>query len=134
MDTKNGISQELINEIRMNADIVDVISSYIPLTKKGKNFFGVCPFHSDHSPSMSVSSEKQMYKCFSCGAAGNVYKFIMDYEHVGFMEALKMVSIKAGIDINVGNIKTDKPKNKELYDIYNISQMFYQNNKDQILY
>lgn len=128
MDTKNGISQELINEIRMNADIVDVISSYIPLTKKGKNFFGVCPFHSDHSPSMSVSSEKQMYKCFSCGAAGNVYKFIMDYEHVGFMEALKMVSIKAGIDINVGNIKTDKPKNKELYDIYNISQMFYQNN------
>ena len=65
-----------INEVRSANDIVDVISSYIPLEKKGKNFFGVCPFHDDSNPSMSVSKDKQIYKCFSCGASGNVFKFI----------------------------------------------------------
>jgi len=68
-----------INEIRSANDIVEVISSYIPLTKKGKNFFGVCPFHDDTNPSMSVSEDKQIYKCFSCGASGNVFNFVMDY-------------------------------------------------------
>ena len=62
------ISQEEISKIRSSASIVDIISNYIPLTPKGKNYFGVCPFHEDHSPSLSVSPEKQIYKCFSCGA------------------------------------------------------------------
>ena len=70
------INEQELNELRSNVDIVDVISSYIPLTLKGKNFFGVCPFHQDHSPSMSVSKEKQIYKCFSCGATGNVFTFV----------------------------------------------------------
>ena len=73
-----------INEIRKANDIVDVISSYLPLAKKGKNYFGVCPFHDDTNPSMSVSKDKQIYKCFSCGASGNVITFIMDYEHLDF--------------------------------------------------
>ena len=66
------VTEEEIERIRKSANIIDIISSYIPLTQKGKNYFGVCPFHEDHSPSMSVSEEKQIYKCFSCGAAGNV--------------------------------------------------------------
>ena len=81
----------LINEVRFKNDIVEVISSYLPLTKKGKNYFGVCPFHADTNPSMSVSREKQIYKCFSCGASGNVFNFVMDYEQVDFKEALNIL-------------------------------------------
>lgn len=116
-----------INEIRNNLDIVDVISSYIPLTSKGKNYFGVCPFHDDHSPSMSVSREKQIYTCFSCGASGNVFKFISDYENISFIESVKKCAEMAGISVNIGQVK-EKIKNKELYDIYELSQKFYQNN------
>ena len=83
------IDNNTLNEIRNNLDIVDIISSYLPLTSKGKNYFGVCPFHDDHSPSMSVSKEKQIYTCFSCGATGNVFKFIQDYENISFLEAVK---------------------------------------------
>ena len=80
------IDNNTLNEIRNNLDIVDIISNYLPLTSKGKNYFGVCPFHDDHSPSMSVSKEKQIYTCFSCGATGNVFKFIQDYENISFLE------------------------------------------------
>ena len=121
------IGQEVINEIRKSVDIVDIISSYIPLTQKGKNYFGVCPFHDDHSPSMSVSKEKQIYTCFSCGATGNVFKFVMDYENISFVEAIKMLADKAGISVDV-NTKTRKNNNSNLYDIYEIATKFYQNN------
>ena len=79
------ISQETIDEIRNKADIVDIIKEYIPLIQKGKNYFGVCPFHQDHSPSMSVSKERQLFKCFSCGAGGNVFKFVSDYENISYI-------------------------------------------------
>ena len=72
------MNQDLTNEIRSKVDIVDVIGERIPLTPKGKNFFGVCPFHEDTNPSMSVSREKQIYRCFSCGASGNVFSFLME--------------------------------------------------------
>ncbi len=121
------MDNNLINEIRNSVDIVDVIASYIPLTSRGKNYFGVCPFHDDHSPSMSVSKEKQIYTCFSCGATGNVFNFIQDYEKISFKDALKKCAEIAGIDVNIqGDSK--KIKNQELYDIYNIAQKFYQNN------
>ena len=74
----NKLSQEKLNEIRNSVNIVNVISSYINLIPKGKNYFGICPFHDDNNPSMSVSEDKQIYKCFSCGATGTVFKFIMD--------------------------------------------------------
>ena len=74
------ITDEEIEKVRKSANIVDIISSYIPLTQKGKNYFGVCPFHEDHSPSMSVSEEKQIYKCFVCGEGGNVITFIQKYK------------------------------------------------------
>lgn len=124
----NYLTESEIKEIRNSVDIVDVISEYIPLTAKGKNFFGVCPFHADHSPSMSVSKEKQIYTCFSCGASGNVITFLMNYENISFAEALKKLADKAGINISIGNKKQKINKNKELYDIYEMSQKIYQNN------
>ena len=121
------IDNSVLNEIRSNVDIVDVISGYIPLTSKGKNYFGVCPFHDDHSPSMSVSRERQIYTCFSCGASGNVFKFIQDYENVSFVEAVKKCADIAGIHLDIGKVKSNN-KFQELYDIYALSQKFYQNN------
>lgn len=121
------VDSNVLNEIRNSLDIVDVISNYIKLTSKGKNYFGVCPFHDDHSPSMSVSREKQIYTCFSCGASGNVFKFVQDYENLSFLEAVKKCADMAGIYIEIGQAKSNN-KNQKLYDIYELSQKFYQNN------
>ena len=123
----NTLSQEKINEIRNSVNIVDVISSYIPLTPKGKNYFGICPFHDDNNPSMSVSPSRQIYKCFSCGATGTVFKFIMDYENISFMEAVKKVADLGGISVNIGKIQK-KQTHKELHQIYDLSLKFYINN------
>ena len=121
------MNNDLINEIRKSVNIVDVISSYIPLTKKGKNYFGVCPFHDDHSPSMSVAYDKQIYKCFSCGATGNVFTFIENYENVDFIEAVKKCADISGIEFAYGKSKGNK-RNQELYDIYKFASKLYQNN------
>ena len=123
----NALTQEEINNIRNSVDIVEIISSYIPLTPKGKNFFGVCPFHSDQHPSMSVSKEKQIYTCFSCGASGNVYNFLMDYENISFLEAVKICADKAGITLNLDK-KQKYVNTNPLYDIFNLSLKYYQNN------
>ena len=121
------LSNEEINNIRSSVSIVDVISDYIPLTKKGKNYFGVCPFHDDHAPSMSVSETKQIYKCFSCGATGNVFNFVMDYEHISFIEAVGKIASKTGIDLNF-TTKDKHKKNSNLYDIYELTNKLFQNN------
>ncbi len=121
------IDQEKINEIKNSVDIVDVISKYIPLVGKGKNLFGVCPFHDDTNPSMSVSREKQIYTCFSCGATGTVFTFLEEYEHISFIEALKMCADIAGIDLKISNIK-EKKKDNELYEMYEVASKLYQNN------
>lgn len=126
---ENLLSKEKIIEIQNNVDIVDVISGYVPLITKGKNFFGVCPFHADHSPSMSVSREKQIYKCFSCGASGNVFNFVMDYENISFMDALKKVSNLAGINIDIASSgKSSVDKDRILYEIIDVSKKLYKNN------
>lgn len=117
-----------INNIRNSVDIVEVISEYIPLESKGKNYFGVCPFHDDNHPSMSVSKEKQIYTCFSCGATGNVFKFLMDYKSITFREALKILADKSGIHINVGDVKEHNNVNSKLYDAYDLALKFYHNN------
>lgn len=121
------ISESKINEIRESADIVDIIKNYIPLELKGKNYFGVCPFHQDHSPSMSVSKEKQMYKCFSCGAAGNVFTFVSNYENITFIEAV--VKVAGILGISVGDYTTTKPKEKyeREYNAMDLALKFYQN-------
>ena len=121
------ISENKINEIRQSADIVDIIKNYIPLELKGKNYFGVCPFHQDHSPSMSVSKEKQMYKCFSCGAAGNVFTFVSNYENIPFIEAV--VKVAGILGISVGDYTTTQPKEKyeREYNAMDLALKFYQN-------
>lgn len=122
-------TNEEIFEIQRKINIVDVIRDYIPLTKKGKNYFGICPFHDDHNPSMSVSPEKQMYKCFVCGAAGNVFNFVKDYKNINFYEAVKEVANKVGISVDIGTYKPkEDTKFKDQYDIYDLSNKFYQNN------
>ena len=116
----NRLSHEKINEIKNSVNIVDVISSYVSLRPEGKNFFGVCPFHDDTNPSMSVSPDKQIYKCFSCGASGTVLNFVMDYENITFMEAVKKIAEIGGIKVDIG--QTSKPKYEgDLYKIYELS-------------
>ena len=123
------IDENKINEIRNSVNIVDIIKEYVPLTSKGKNFFGVCPFHEDHAPSMSVSNDKQIYRCFSCGAAGNVFTFVKDYENVSFLEAVSLVAKKAGINFEYTKEKSSSiNKNyEELYNILSDSSKYFQN-------
>ncbi len=121
-------NQNIFNEIRKKIDIVDLISEYVPLTQKGRNYFGVCPFHNDTNPSMSVSREKQIYKCFSCGASGNIFTFVRDYEHIDMKEALNILAKKIGMEIK-NNIETkNTTKYDKIYEIYDLAYKFYQNN------
>ena len=124
------VSNDEINNIRSSANIVDIVSSYIPLSQRGRNFIGVCPFHQDHSPSMSVSDEKQIYKCFACGATGNVFTFVSEYENVSFIEAVDIVAKKCGLelsnDFNIQNAQSNLYK--EEYEIMELSEKFFSNN------
>lgn len=122
----NNIGHEQIKEIREKADIVSIISNYVSLVPKGKNYFGICPFHDDNHPSMSVNPEKKIYKCFSCGATGTVFKFLMDFENISFYEAVQEVASTIGIKINAKSKK--KKQNTNLNEIYDISLKYYINN------
>ena len=90
-------SDDIIEEVRMKNDIVDVVSQYVKLNKRGSTYFGLCPFHNEKTPSFSVTPAKQMYYCFGCGAGGNVFTFLMEYENFSFMEAVKFLADRAGI-------------------------------------
>ena len=92
-------SDEVIEEVRARNDVVDVIGGYIHLQKKGSNYYGLCPFHNEKSPSFSVSPQKQMYNCFGCGKGGNVITFVMDYENESFQEAVASLAERAGIEL-----------------------------------
>ena len=120
------ITNDIINEIRSKTDIVDVVSKYVNLVKKGKNYFGICPFHDDNHPSMSVSYEKQIYTCFSCGATGNVFTFVSEYEHISFIEAVILLGEKLGYNFDNGVRKVET--NQEEYKIYKLALKYYQNN------
>lgn len=124
------ISEEKINEIRRSINIVDIIGEYIPITQKGRNYFAVCPFHDDHNPSMSISPEKQIYTCFVCGAHGNVFNFVMNYEHKSFIEVLKKFADRLGEPLDIGDYQEKKTNNKinSMYEIYDFACKYYQNN------
>jgi len=92
-------SEDIIEEVRTRNDIIDVISSYVNLKKKGSNYMGLCPFHSEKSPSFSVSGTKQIYHCFGCGVSGNIFTFIMEYENYTFVEAVKFLADRSGIKL-----------------------------------
>ena len=122
------MNNDLANIIRSKTDIVDIIGERIPLVARGKNFFGVCPFHDDSNPSMCVSREKQIYTCFSCHATGNVYTFLMNYEHIDFREALRYLGEKVGVNVSSVNVAKKTTKFDKLYEAYNFAVKYYQNN------
>lgn len=122
------MNNDLANEIRRKTDIVDIIGERIPLVARGKNFFGVCPFHDDSNPSMCVSREKQIYTCFSCHATGNVFTFLMNYEHIDFKETLRYLGEKVGVNVSGIQIKQKSNKFDKLYDAYKFSVKYFQNN------
>ena len=122
------MNNELANEIRSKCDIVDVIGERIPLVARGKNFFCVCPFHDDSNPSMCVSREKQIYTCFSCHATGNVFTFLMNYEHMDFRETLRYLGEKVGVNVSSIHIAKKNTKFDPFYEAYSFSLKYFQNN------
>lgn len=117
-----------MNEIREQINISDIISDYVPLTQKGQNQWGLCPFHDDNNPSMSVSTTKQIYKCFVCGAGGNVFTFVRDYENISFVEAVVKVAATIGIDLSdslTQNVSTIPESTKKQLDIMDQASKFY---------
>lgn len=115
------ISNEKINEVISKASIVDIISSYLHLIKKGRNYLAVCPFHNDSNPSLTVSPEKKIYTCFSCKASGNVINFVKEYEHVDFLTALKTVCEKSNIDLEELKDFSQPIKDKESEMIFELN-------------
>lgn len=120
------IPEEVIERIKEQNDIVDIISENVRLKKSGKNYMGLCPFHNDKSPSFSVSSEKQIYKCFSCGEAGNVLTFVMKYKKLAFQEAAKYLADKANIPLQIEGQENNKiTRKKELLYQVNVEAARY---------
>lgn len=113
------ISEDVINDIRNSADIADVIGHYIPLTKKGKSFTALCPFHDDHDPSLSISQDKQIYKCFVCGNGGNVFSFVQNYKKISFPESVVEVSKIIGKPIEYDAAPKKVSKFQPYYDVLN---------------
>ena len=103
-------NEDIVEEVRVRNDIVDVISGYIGLKKKGASYFGLCPFHNEKSPSFSVSKEKQMYYCFGCGAGGNVFTFVMEYENFTFPETLKVLAERAGMELPKAELSEEEKR------------------------
>ena len=131
-------SDELIEEIKNANNIVDIISEYVTLRRKGETFFGLCPFHKEKTGSFAVSRDKQIYHCFGCGEGGNVIRFIMRIENIGFTEALEHLADKAGITIpaidysklnlSQAELIAKEEKKKEMYEINKATGRFFYNN------
>ncbi|MEC1698013.1 DNA primase [Schinkia azotoformans] len=125
----NRIPEETIEEIRNKVDIVDVISEYIQLKKQGRNYFGLCPFHGEKTPSFSVSADKQIYHCFGCGAGGNVFSFLMNIENCSFMEAAATLAEKVHINLPIQNevspFSEKSPDYAEMFRAHDLLQKFY---------
>ncbi|WFD12109.1 DNA primase [Tepidibacter hydrothermalis] len=119
---------EIIEEIKLRNDIVDIISSYIQVKSAGLNYKALCPFHSEKTPSFSISTQKQMYKCFGCGEGGDVINFVMKMENVDFMEALEILAQRSGVEIKKGKISDESKQN------INKKQKLYQINLDAARY
>lgn len=124
-------SDEIIEEVRQNNDIVDIISQYVHLTRKGRNYFGLCPFHNEKSPSFSVSPDRQIFHCFGCGVGGNVYTFLMKIEGITFKEALEQLAERANIQLPTlqSNVDTAKEELKaKVYKVNEFTAEFYHQN------
>ena len=122
-------SEEIIDEVREKSDIVDVISPYVRLTKRGSNYVGLCPFHNEKTPSFSVNTERQCFHCFGCGVGGNSISFVMKYENLTFTEAVRQLADKAGMNLPEENYNPEYRKRADLktrlFDIYKEAAKFY---------
>ncbi len=124
-------SDELLNEIRSRNDIVDIISQYVVLKRKGRNYFGLCPFHNEKSPSFSVSPDKQIFKCFGCNVGGDVFRFIMKVENISFVESVQLLAERSGIELPSQMNEADEQRarlKKAVYDLNLAAAEFYHQN------
>ncbi|NOX66793.1 MAG: DNA primase [Chlorobi bacterium] len=123
------IPEEQIDDIRNSADVVDIISGYVQLRKRGKNYIGLCPFHSEKTPSFTVSPDKQIYHCFGCHAGGNVFKFLMDYKNISFVESVQEIADYLGIKIKQDStpFSDENSELEELYDINVLAAKYFSN-------
>ena len=124
-------SDEIIEEVRQNNDIVDIISQYVHLTRKGRNYFGLCPFHNEKSPSFSVSPDRQIFHCFGCGVGGNVYTFLMKIEGITFREALEQLAERANIQLPTLENSADTAREELKAKVYKVNEFtaeFYHQN------
>ena len=124
-------SDEIIEEVRQNNDIVDIISQYVHLTRKGRNYFGLCPFHNEKSPSFSVSPDRQIFHCFGCGVGGNVYTFLMKIEGITFREALEQLAERANIQLPTLENNADTAREELKAKVYKVNEFtaeFYHQN------
>lgn len=121
--------EDLVEEVRSRNDVVDVIGSYVRLQKKGNSYMGLCPFHSEKTPSFSVSRNKQMYHCFGCGVGGNVITFVMEYENYSFVEALKMLAERVGVTLPEAEYSPEEKKQASikgrLLEIHKVAAKYY---------
>lgn len=124
------IPETKIEEIRNSISIVDIISEYVQLRKRGKNYIGLCPFHSEKTPSFTVTEEKQIFHCFGCHAGGNVFKFLMDYKKISFIEAVQEIAQQQGIEINYDDEGFNEKQSEQevLYDINTEAARYFSNN------
>tara|TARA_Y100000768_G_scaffold94705_1_gene68811 strand:- start:1087 stop:2835 length:1749 start_codon:yes stop_codon:yes gene_type:complete len=122
------IPQDIIERVRDSADIVDVVSKYVDLKQRGPNYFGLCPFHNEKTPSFSVSPSKQIYYCFGCNAGGNVYSFLMDYQQIPFPDAVKVLAEQYNIPIELKTSDSGSELYSSLYKLHDIATELYQEN------
>jgi DNA primase len=123
------ISEKKIEEVRNSANIVDIVSEYVQLRKRGKNYLGLCPFHKEKTPSFTVSEDKQIYHCFGCHNGGNVFKFLMEYKKISFIEAVQELAEHLGIQLDFDESTSEKQSEQEiLFDINTEVARFYSNN------
>lgn len=120
------ISQEVIEQVRQTADILDIISGVVNLKKRGQNYFGLCPFHNEKTPSFSVAPAKEIYHCFGCNAGGNVFHFLMEYEKMTFVEAVKNLGDRYGIKVEFGEDDKNQEELKRLRDFQSTTTVFYE--------
>ena len=121
------IPQHFIDELLARIDIVDIVDAYVPLKKAGRNHQACCPFHDEKTPSFTVSQQKQFYHCFGCGANGTAISFLMEYLHMGFIEAIEDLASRAGVEIPRDAIQSSAANNQssELYELMEIVTGYY---------
>ena len=123
-------SDEIIDEIRQSNDIIDIISQYVHLKRSGRNYFGLCPFHNEKSPSFSVSPDKQIFHCFGCGVGGNVFTFLSKIEGINFIEAVQQLAERSNIQLPTLKNNGDTEKEILKSKVYKVNEFTAQSKKE----